>query len=418
MANAFSNPTVVAKEALRHLKNNCVMGRLVHRGYESEFNKRHNGWNQGSSVTVNAPVYFRTKTGRTVDTVDLKERNTTFTVDQWKHVAWQLNAEEMTLDLDKWSERYLMPAMQSLANSVDVALLGLYKGVPNQVGTPGTTPSTFYVFAQAKARLTEEACPLDNRYCVIEAQASAKIADNLKGVFQQAMVTKAIRKGEITKSFAGFAMYESQNVNTHTVGTWAGLSDVQKDAASSEGDTTVALKSTGAAETILEGDIFTFASVNSVNPVSGIATGSLRQFVVNTGTVMDGSGEVAALACTPGQGVHAIYSSAADETNLPYQTVNDLPADNDNVTVAGTSGLVHPVSMAFHRDAFGLCMVPIEQPASVVWGARESYDGYQISVIRYLTGSTLTETIRFDILYGVKVLNPFLACRIAGQQNE
>jgi hypothetical protein len=305
--------------------------------------------------------------------------------------------------------------MQALANTIDVALLGLYKGVPNQVGTPGTTPSTFYVFAQAKARMTEEACPLDNRYCVIEAQACAKIADTLKGIFQQAIVTEAIRKGEITKSFAGFAMYESQNVNTHTVGTWAAVADIQKDGASSEGDTTVALKSTGAAQTANVGDIFTFATVNSVNPVSGMATGSLRQFVVTEAASMDGSGEIAALKCIPGQdGVHLIYSSAAAEEWLPYQTVNDLPADNDNVTVAGSSALVHPVSLAFHKDAFGLCMVPIEQPASVVWGASEVYDGYQISVIRYLTGSTLTETIRFDVLYGVKVLNPFLACRIAG----
>lgn len=415
MANVFSNPTVVAKEALRHLKNNCVMGRLVHRGYEEEFKKTHNGWNQGDSITVNAPNYFRTKSGRTVDAVELKQRKATYTVDDWHHVAWTLNAEEMTLDLDKWSERYLMPAMQALANKIDVDLLALYKGVPNQVGTPGTTPSTFYVFAQAKARLTEEGCPADGRSCVIEAQASAKIADNLKGVFATAMVNKAIRKGEITKNFAGFTMYESQNVNTHTVGTWASVTDVQKDAASSEGDTTLALKSTGTTETLLEGDIFTIAACNSVNPISGMATGSLRQFVVNTSTVLDGSGEVAALAATPGQGgLHLIYSAAAGETDLPYQTMDALPADNAAVTVAGTTGLVHPVSLAFHKDAFGLCMVPIVQPASVAWGASESYDGYHISVIRYLAGATLTETIRFDILYGKKVLNPFLACRIAG----
>ena len=415
MANAFSNPTVVAKEALRHLKNNCVMGRLVHRGYEEEFKKTHNGWNQGESVTVNAPVYFRAKDGRTVDTVDLKRRKTTYTVDKWKHVAWTLNAQEMTLDLDKWSKDYLMPAMQALANKVDTDLLALYKGVPNQVGVPGTTPSTFYVFAQAQARLTEEACPEDSRYCVIEAQAQAKLADTLKGLFLQATVSKAVRKGKITDSFAGFAMYSSQNINTHTVGTWAGVADIQKNVASSEGDTTVSLKSTGAAEVANLGDIFTFATVNSVNPISGMATGSLRQFVVTEAASMDGSGEIAALKCVPGQdGVHLIYSSSAAEEWLPYQTMNDLPADNDNVAVAGTSGLVHPVSLGFHRDAFGLCMVPIEQPASVVWGASEVYDGYQISVIRYLTGATLTETIRFDILYGVKVLNPFLACRIAG----
>lgn len=415
MANAFSNPTVVAKEALRHLKNNCVMGRLVNRSLEDEYKQKPNGWSTGDAITVNAPIYFRTKSGRTVNTVDLKRRKTTFTVDQWHHVAWTLNAQEMTLDLDVWSEDYLMPAMQALANKIDIDLLALYKGIPNQVGTPGVTPSTFYVFAQAKARLTEEGCPPDNRSCVIEAQASAKIADTLKGVFAQAMIDPAIRKGEITKNFAGFAMYESQNVNTHTVGDWAAIADIQKDGTSSEGDTTVDLKSTGAAQSILAGDIFTFAGSNSVNPITGMATGSLRQFVVTTGTVLDGSGEVAALACIPGQdGIHLIYSSAADEEWLPYQTVDTILTDNAAVTVAGTAGLVHPVSLAFHKDCLGLCMVPIEMPLSVAWGARESYDGYHIAVTRYLDGSTLTETIRFDILYGKKVLNPFLGCRIAG----
>ena len=416
MANAFSNPTVVAREALRHLENNCVMGRLVHRGYEEEFKKRHNGWNQGASITVNGPVYFRTKTGRTVDQVDLKERSITYTVDQWKHVAWDLNAEEMTLDLDKWSERYLKPAMQSLANTVDTALLGLYVDVPNQVGTPGTTPSNYFVFAQADARLTEESCPDDMRYCVVEAQAVAALADNFKGLFSTQIVEDVIRKGKLPLQIAGFEMFRDQNVNSHTVGTWAAVTDIQKDGASSEGDTTLALKSTGAAQNAAAGDIFTIAAVNSVNPISGIATGSLRQWVVATTASMDGSGEIAALSAIPGnsRSVHKIYSSAADEEWLPYQTVNTLPQNSAAVTVAGTSGQVHPVNMAFHRDAFGLCMVPIEQPASVTWGARMDHDGYSISVIRYLTGGTLTETIRFDILYGVKTLNPFLACRIAG----
>ncbi|HEC61833.1 MAG TPA: hypothetical protein ENI27_06210, partial [bacterium] len=149
-------------------------------------------------------------------------------------------------------------------------------------------------------------------------------------------------------------------------------------------------------------------------PVTGTATGSLRQFVVTTAATMDGSGEIAALAATPGTAPHQIYSSAAAEKFLPYQTVNDIIAGGDAVTVAGTSGLVHPVSLAFHRDAFGLCMVPIVQPASCTWAARASYKGLHMSVIRYLTGATLTETIRFDILYGVKTLNPFLAVRIAG----
>ena len=414
--NAWSNPTIVVKEALRHLKNNCVMGRLVHRGYEEDYKKTYNGWNQGDTVTVNGPVYFRTKAARAIDTVYLNQRKITFTVDQWRQVSWILNTEEMTMDLDKWSKDYIKPAMQAIANRIDTDLLALYKYVPNQVGTPGTTPSTFYVFAQAQARLTEEGCPEDNRSLVIEAQAQAKLADSLKGLFLAPVVGKAIRKGRITESFAGFQVFVSQNINTHTVGTWAAIADIQKDAISVELDDHLDLKSTGAAQTAMAGDIFTIAAVNSVNPVSGMATGSLRQFVVITEQNMDGSGELADLAVLPGAdyAVHRIIATGGDEAQLPYQTVDVLPQDNAAVTVAGTTGLVHPVSIGFHKDAFSLCMVPIVIPASANWSAQMSHDGYTISVIRYFDGDNIAETVRFDCLYGIKAINPLLACRIAG----
>jgi len=417
MANAFVNPSMVAAEALRHLENSCVMGKLVYRGYEDEWKKRPNGWNVGSTVTVKAPAYFRVTSGRdiTAHLVELKEQSTTFVVNQWKNVGWTLTAEEMTLDLDKWSERFLKPAMQALANDIDLSLLGLYKDIPNQVGTPGTTPSSFYVFAQAGARLDEEACPLDDRYCVIDPQAQAKLTDSLKGLFQQAIVTKSVEKGKIIDNFAGFKMFMSQNVNTHTVGTWAAVADIQKNLIATERDATHSLKSTGAAQTYLQGDIFTIAAVNSVNPVSGQSTGSLRQFVVNTGGVMDGAGEIAALVATPGTSPYQLNSSlAAAATWLPYQNVDTLPQADAAVTVAGTTGLVHKVNMAFHKDCLGLVMVPIEIPASAAWKASVTHNGYTIQVLRFLDGLTYTETIRFDILYGLKTLNPFLGCRIAG----
>ena len=322
----------------------------------------------------------------------------------------------MTLDLDKWSKDYLMPAMQAIANRIDTDLLALYKDVPNQVGTPGTTPSTFYVFAQAQARLTEEGCPEDSRRCVIEAQAQAKLADTLKGLFLQPVVGTAIRKGKITESFAGFQMFVSQNVNTHTVGTWAALADILKDTLEGEGAVAVDIKSAGsAAETANVGDIFTIAAVNSVNPISGMATGSLRQWVVDVSQSFS-TNVISALSTTPGStdSVHQIYSNAAAVEWKPYAVVDVRPQDNAVITVAGTSGLVHPVSLAFHKDAFSLCMVPIVIPASANWSAQVSHDGYTMSVIRYFDGDNIKETIRFDCLYGIKTINPLLACRIAG----
>jgi hypothetical protein len=84
------------------------------------------------------------------------------------------------------------------------------------------------------------------------------------------------------------------------------------------------------------------------------------------------------------------------------------------VTVAGTSGLVHPVNLAFHRDAFALAMVPLAVPQSVAWSSTANYEGYSMRVLRDYDSTNDQEYLRFDALFGVKVINPFMACRIAG----
>jgi hypothetical protein len=412
MAHTWIQPTSVANEALRQLDNNLVAAKLTFRGYEDEWMKNPNGWKIGSSLTVKAPVYFRVKDGATIDTVDLREEDVTFTIDQRKHVAWPVSSQQMTLDIDKMSERFIKPAMQALANKIDVDMLSLYKGIPNQVGTPGSTPSQWYTIAEAAAVLADEACPEDNRYCILDPWAQAKLADQLKGVFVSGTASKAIEKGKFG-DIAGFDMYTSQNVQTHTCGTAAGLTTILVDGAASEGDTTVTLDQNESwAVTLTQGDIFTVADVYGVNPITGASTGRLRQHVVEAAAGTTGT--EAAVSCTPGVAPHQIYSASATEKTLPYQTVNALHADNAAVTVDGTASLAHKVNLAFHRDCLGLAMVPLAMPASVTWGAQETYKGYTIRVLRDYDVINDQEYIRFDVLYGKKVLNPFLGCRIAG----
>jgi hypothetical protein len=71
--------------------------------------------------------------------------------------------------------------------------------------------------------------------------------------------------------------------------------------------------------------------------------------------------------------------------------------------------------MAFHKNAFALAMVPLEMPSNV-WGATETEDGISIRVIKSYGIDADVETIRMDILYGVKTIYPELACRIMGAQ--
>lgn len=420
MTNQFINPSVVAKEALRQLKNNCVMGNLVYRGYEEEFKTLNRGWKVGSSVQIKAPVYFRTHEGRNITGLEaeLQEQETLFQVNYWRGVAFKLNADEMTFNIDRFTQRFIKPAMQAIANEIDTTLLGLYKGVPTQVGVPGVVPASLWPYLQAHAKMSDHAVPLQDRFCVINPLAKAKLADIIKGLYHQPMVGTAVQQAEIPGSVAGFRMHESQNVQTQVIGFDPALSLTMGGTAAE--NATELLVHGNAEWTLNEGDIITVAGTNANNPISGLDLGYVRQFVVTENITSAGTTPFAGtVKVTPGTPPWNIRSNNADPaSDLPYQTVVDIPTSGRDVDVSTVTPTTDPqkytANLAFHRDCLGLCMVPIEIPASIYWKATESHEGYTISVVRYFNGDTLTETVRFDALFGVKVLNPFLGCRIAG----
>ena len=393
------------------LENNCVMANLVFRGYEEEWQNTVNGYKKGSSITAKAPVYFRVKDGETIDVVDLREEDISLSLDYRKHVAYKLSGNEMTYNIDRFAKRFITPAMQAIGNYIDNQLLGLYKYIPNQVGTPGVTPDSFYSIASANAVLTDHAVPQDSRNCVLDPWATAKMSDSLKGLFHREIVGNAVEKAKLGQ-LSGFSMYESQNVNTHTCGTAAGVTTVLVDGAASEGDTTITMDQNGSwAVTLTQGDVFTVGSVYGVNPISGDSTGNLRQFVVEAAAGTTGT--ETAVSCTPGVAPWQIYSASATEKTLPYQTVDALPANNAAVTVAGTASLAHKVNLAFHENALALFMVPVEAPDTLNV-ARKNYKGFSICITIGGDIVNFVNYIRYDVLFGIKAINPFMACRIAG----
>lgn len=411
MANVLLTPSVIAEEALMQLDNNCVMGNQVFRGYEQEWMKKVNGWKKGNSITAKAPLQARVKDGETIDVVDYREEDITLIVDKRKHVAHKLTGTEMTLDIEAFSDRYLKPDMEAIANYIDETLLGLYKYIPNQVGTPGSTPSQLYTLAEAGAVLTDQSVPKDGRSCVLDPWATAKIADSVKGLLHQKMVGDVVQKGKLG-DLSGFGVFETQNINSHTCGTGAGASTLLMDGATAEGAVALVIDENESwSKTFKQGDILSVAAVNGVNSISGQSMGRLRQFVVEADVTT--AGNEATVSTTPGVAPWNIYSSAAAKTYLPYQTIDTLPATNAVVSCMGSSGLVHKVNMAFHKNCLALFMVPVE-PLQGMKTYRKSHKGFTLTVtigsdiINYVT------YMRIDVLFGVKAINPFMGCRIAG----
>ena len=72
------------------------------------------------------------------------------------------------------------------------------------------------------------------------------------------------------------------------------------------------------------------------------------------------------------------------------------------------------MNLSFHKDCFTLAVRPLEIPSSVAWGARESYNGMSVRVIKAYDIEEDKEMLRFDVLYGLLCQNPMFGCRIAG----
>jgi hypothetical protein len=221
-------------------------------------------------------------------------------------------------------------------------------------------------------------------------------------------VEDMIRKGYLN-TIAGLDIFGDQNVKRHTKGTATGTPLVNGAAQ----NVTYASRTNGAnlwtsslitdgwsnsITALKDGDIFTIAGVNSVNPISKDDTGNLQQFTVVGDTASDGTGNATITVSPP------IISSGV------FQTVSAAPADNAAITVVAS----HSANIAFHKNAFALVTVPLELPDSAGFKARESYNGLSVRVVKDYDIDADEEIIRLDILYGVKAVDPRLAVRLLG----
>lgn len=402
MSNSILTPSIIAKEALMQLKNNLVMGRKVHRDYSKEFVK------VGDTISIRRPVKFAVTNGATLVKQDVVEGKTTVTMDKRKHVAWGFDTQTLTLSISEYSERYIKPAMISLANQMDYDLCGLYSKVWNWAGTPGQVINSFADFAEGPKRLDLGAVPQDMRNAVLSPSDHWGLLGNQTGLYVQRVAEDAYRRGDLG-DIGGVGTAMDQNVNTHTVGAYGGTPRIKGASqevtyAASKDTNTQSLITDGwssGATTLKAGDVFTIADVYAVNPRSGATLPHLQQFVVQS-DISDTTGDIT-MTIAP-----AIIVGGA------YATVNSSPANDALITMVGTASTGYTQNMVFHKNAFALVMRPLELPDGAAWKARESYDGLSLRIIKDYDITNDEEICRIDAFYGVKAIYPDLATRLSG----
>lgn len=393
MSQVTLTPTIITRETLRLLVNNMVMAQLVNRQFENKFVKI------GSSLTIRKPNRFTVSSGPALQIQQLNEPSVSISINTQNHVDFQFTSQELTLTIEEFAERYLKPAAEALANQIDFNLCGMFNQVPSMVGTAGTVPSTFANSVQLTGQqLDLQGAPMDGRNLILDPKGYWSVANGLSSLFVMPTAKEALVKGFVS-TVGNHAIYEDQNVQTFTSGTYAGTFAIS--AAAGQTGSTIAITGTNNGDFLNVGDVVTLAGCFAVNPQNRQSTGSLQQFVVTAKTTI--AGGVANLSVYP----------AVTPTG-PYQNVTASPTATGAVTPFYATNVTKIQDIAFHKDAFGLITVPLEIPDGVDWAAREQYKGLSIRLIRAYDINNDVFPCRLDILYGNTAFYPELACRLNG----
>ncbi|WP_424765699.1 P22 phage major capsid protein family protein [Paenibacillus sp. sgz302251] len=356
----------IARQGLLRLRNNLVTASLVYKDHSNDFAQK------GDTISVKVPNTFVAQefSGMT-SPQGITEDKVLVSLDKIATVDVEVSAKEMTLNINDFGQQILNPAMEALAQKIDSDLLGLYVDIPYFSGIAGTTPSALSDFANAAKVLNTNKAPMSMRSTIFDPNATAKfqVLDALVGLDKSGS-TDALRNGSIGRVL-GLDNYMDQNVKSHVKGTvTAG------NATGTAGVKTISLAAVApSGGTLKKGDLFTIA-------------GDSTQYVV-TADVTASTTTVASLAIYPALAVTAAGAA---------------------ITVVAN----HAANLAFHKNAFSLVSRPLALPTGGANGYVSNFEGLSIRVTQGYSMSKKINELSFDILYGVKTLQPELAVRVLG----
>lgn len=426
MAQVIITPQVITREALRLLENMFVMAGTVSRAHEDDFKYI------GEDLYVRKPNRFTSTEGKTASAQEIQEAWQKVTVRTQRNISWKFSMRELTLSVERYSERYIEPAISEMVHQIEMSLHQLYKkAYHTSVPAAGITayPSTFIDLGQQNVLLTDHAVPKENRTSLLSTDACINLANQVAGFASAYSVDRkaetAMEEARIGK-FNSFSTMESQFVTRHQTGALGGSPVVNMtlevdtidyttvasnpDAALSWTQTlTVDAAATGITNWAREGDTFTIADCYSVNPATRASTGKLQTFVVRQDANSDGGGNVSLKISPPiiGEGQYQTVAFAAGVTDLDNKALTFTAGGNKSVQQ----------NISYHKEAITFGMVPMEMPDSAVWGTTMTDNGYSVRVYKWLDGTNDDEYIRLDAMWFCEVVQPDMIARLqCGQQ--
>lgn len=431
MANALLSPKVYANVGLKLLKNELVMAKLVSSEYKDIVVKpiSKGGQANGSTVYLKRPPEFTVRDGAVASVQDVVEGEIAVSIDKQKGIDVEFTSLEETLTVDSLLKSKTMEsAMASLANQIDSDIHAETRKFYSWVGTPGQAINSYADLTKAPQRLDEMGVQAAGRVGVMHPSDAWAMLGNLSGLTAQTReATDALTKAKLPM-LGNIDWYSSANAATVTTGTRDGNAVIDGAnqnvtyATAKDGNwtQTLTIDNVGNAKTVVAGEVFTIADVYAVNPRSKARLSYLQQFTVITGgtSTATGTGNDQNLSLTISP---PIISSGAFQTVSCAGTSSTAPDDNAAIqwmgsdTEADTDATTYAFATVFRPESIALVSAKLVMPYSGEADyATDPDTGLTVRYWRSSDSTNDTHLHRFDVVYGVKNVDPRRGTRLSG----
>lgn len=408
MANTLVTPEWTLKESGRNYENSLKFLANVTKKYSGEYTQA--GAKVGNTVNYRLPQQWEVSDGQALNLQNILDRTVPISLTNQKQIAMAWSAWQETTEVEEVQQRYIVPASNTLASSIDaLAFSTVYKDVYQSIGTLGTTPATRLLYLQANRKLTDMSAPRPGRTAVLDPEQNVVLSDANAALFNpQGAISEQFREGMIGSNTLGIAeWYEDQNRPSFVSGSAAGASTPVVNGAGQTGSSLIT--SGWSSFSGKKGDVFTLAGVFSVNPLSKVSTARLQQFTL-TADITDTAG-AATLSISP-----SIITSGA------LQNVSNSPANSATLTywsmaAGGTfAATTSPTGMIFHPEAFAFVTADLALPSGGANARRLSSPtrGVAFRLAEQWDVQTDQNITRIDTIVGAATLRPEWACRVQG----
>ncbi len=396
--NTILTPDVITREALRVFHEVATFLMNINKQYDGTFAK--SGAKKGDTVRIRKPAQFKVREGNALTPQDYIEQNVPLTVDTRLGVDLEFSTDDLTLSLDDFSERIIRPAISQLVSSVEERVYTTASG-QSVVANATQDSELFKDILLGQAYLDNLTTPRDQKRCVIvDTMTQVGLVDSLKGLFQASdEISKQYKEGIIGRT-AGATWFQSSRIPLTTTSPEASFAIVSfgggdPNIGSASGATMV-VTATGAG-TISAGQMFELDVGVAVHPETKKAFVGQKVYVTaQSDVVIAGAGNVTVPIAAP------IISSNTDAR----QNISAAPV---NATAVAAD---LPKSLIFHKDFMTFATADLVMPKGVDMASRQVFEGVSMRLVRQYNIQDDTFPVRFDILFGEKVIRPEYCCTL------